>query len=85
MRSPSSQIKKNKNIEKIFAEAIQSRLAGSRASTYSTQEKSHRREEIRNYIIISDIAGVVEPEQKWKNLQSIGMVESARTVDEKTS
>ena len=60
-------------------------MAGFRASTYSTQERSHRREEIRNYIMISDIAGVVDPEQKWENLQSIGMVESARTVDGKTS
>ena len=80
----SNQKKLAKNIERVFEEAIKNRLAGFRASTYSTQEISHGREEIRNYIMISDVAELVDPERKWENLQSIGMVESARTVDGKT-
>ena len=74
-----------KNIERVFEEAIKNRLAGFRASTYSTQETSRGREEIRNYVMISDVAELVDTERKWENLQSIGMVESVRTVDGKTS
>lgn len=74
-----------KDIERVFEEAIKNRLAGFRASTYSTQEVSHGREEIRNYVMISDVAELVDTERKWENIQSIGMVESVRTIDGKTS
>ena len=74
-----------RDIEQLFEEAIQKRFEGFNASTYSTKEFSHGREEIRNYVTLDKVAELVDPNQKWENLQSIGMVESVRTVDEKTS
>jgi len=35
--------------------------------------------------MISDIADIIDPDGKWEKLQSVGMVESIRTVDGKTS
>ena len=35
--------------------------------------------------MISDIAMSIDPSQKWQNLNSIGMVESVRVVNGKTS
>ena len=73
------------DIEELFKEAIQKRFVGFRASSYSTKEFSRGGEEIRNYVILGDIADIIDKDKKWENLQSIGMVESVRTIDGKTS
>ena len=73
------------DIEYLFKKAIIQRFEGFKASTYSTKEFAHGREEIRHYIVINEIADIIDPDKKWSNLQSIGMVESVRTVDGKTS
>lgn len=36
-------------------------------------------------MVLGDINKQVDPQKKWENLQSIGMVESIRTVDGKTT
>ena len=81
----SNQQKLLRDIEQLFEEAIQKRFEGFNASTYSTKEFSHGREEIRNYVTLDKVAFLVDPNQKWENLYSIGMVESVRTVNGKTS
>ncbi len=43
------------------------------------------REEVRNYLMTSDVAARIDPLQKWHNLTSIGMVESVRVVGKKIS
>jgi predicted transposase YbfD/YdcC len=35
--------------------------------------------------VLSDISDQIDPQNKWDSLQSIGMVESVRTVDGKTT
>ncbi len=35
--------------------------------------------------MLSDISDQIDPQNKWDSLQSIGMVESVRTVDGKTT
>ena len=43
------------------------------------------REEIRSYLMITDVAERIDPLRKWENLTSTGMVESVRVVDGKTN
>lgn len=83
-------VKKNQkslyqSIELLFKEAISQRLLGFQASTYSTSESGHGREEIRHYLMLSNISNQINPEHKWENLESIGMVESVRTENGKTT
>ena len=73
------------NVELLFKEAISKRLSGFNSSQYSTRELGHGREEIRNYLMLSDISNQIDPDDKWKNLKSIGMVESVRTENGKTT
>jgi len=74
-----------KNVEQLFGEAIATGFEGCNKSDYSTREESHGREEIRHYLMLSDIAQKIDPNQKWANLKSIGMVESVRSVNGKTT
>ncbi|BAY85171.1 transposase ISAs1 family protein [Calothrix parasitica NIES-267] len=74
-----------KNVELLFKEAISKRNEGFSSSHYSTREFSHGREEIRNYLMLSDISNRIDPDNKWKELNSVGMVESVRTENGKTT
>ena len=73
------------NVELLFKEAISKRLSGFNASHYSTKELGYGREEIRNYLMICDISNKIDPDNKWHKLKSIGMVESVRTENGKTT
>jgi predicted transposase YbfD/YdcC len=83
-------VKKNQpslyeQIEQLFKHAIKTDGKDLNMSAFSSKEMNRGREEIRNYLMISDIAKQIDPLQKWQNLTSIGMVESVRVVNEKTS
>ena len=71
--------------ELLLAEAISKRNKGFSVSHYSTRDFGHGREEIRNYLMLTDISNQIDPENKWKKLNSIGMVESVRTENGKTT
>ena len=73
------------SVELLFKEAISKRNKGSSASDYSTRESGHGREEIRNYLMLSDVSNQIDPAQKWNKLNSIGMIESVRTENGKTT
>lgn len=73
------------NVESLFKEAISKRNKCEQTSHYSTRELGHGREEIRNYLMLSDISNRIDPDNKWNKLNSIGMVESVRTEDGKTT
>jgi predicted transposase YbfD/YdcC len=51
---------------------------------HSTVDKGHGRSETRSYWVMGDTEYLIGAEQ-WMGLKSIGMVESARTVNGKTS
>jgi predicted transposase YbfD/YdcC len=74
-----------KSVEQLFKEAISTRCEGFKASSFSTQESGHGREEIRNYLMLSNICNNIEGSDKWEKLKSVGMVESVRTVNGKTT
>lgn len=72
-------------VEQLFKEAIRRQFAGLTASSYVSREISHGREEIRHYLMLSDIREQVDPLHQWSKLNSVGLVESVRTVDGKTT
>jgi len=74
-----------KNVEQLFKSAIRTGFQGIEHSAYHTREQAHGREEIRHYLMLTDIAERVDPNYKWQKLKSIGLVESVRTVDGKTT
>ena len=83
-------VKKNqpslyKQVEQLFKQAIKTHGEGLNLSRFSSKEINRGREETRNYLMISDIAKSINLSQKWDNLNSIGMVESVRVVNGKTS
>ena len=74
-----------KNVEELFKSAIRTGFSGIEHSAFQTREQAHGREETRHYLMLTDIAERVDPSHKWPQLKSIGLVESVRTVDGKTS
>ncbi len=83
-------VKKNqpslyKQVEQLFKQAIKTNGDSLNMSDFSSKETNRGREETRNYLMISGIEGSIDELQKWKNLNSIGMVESVREVGGKTT
>jgi predicted transposase YbfD/YdcC len=83
-------VKKNQptlyeQIEQLFKQAIRTQGKDLNMSSFNSREMNRGREEIRNYLMITDVAEQIDPPQKWRKLNSIGLVESVRVVDGKTS
>lgn len=74
-----------KNVEQLFKEAIRTGFQGLKHSAYNTRDQAHGREEIRHYLMLTEVQERVAPTNKWSKLKSIGLVESVRTVDGKTT
>ncbi len=74
-----------KQVEELFKEAIKKSFEGFTHSCYHTKEHSHGRDEIRHYLMLSNISARIDPKSKWDSLQSIGLVESVRILDGKTT
>lgn len=73
-------------VEELFKQAMRNKYYGFTHTAYSTKKESnHGRLEIRHHLMLSNIKELVDPENKWENLQSIGMIESVRIVKGKTT
>jgi predicted transposase YbfD/YdcC len=77
-------LKKNQSslyerVEELFKEAIKSKYEGFEYSTLRGSETFHGRRETRHAVILSNIKEVIDPENKWDNLYSVGMIDSMRT------
>jgi predicted transposase YbfD/YdcC len=79
--------KLRQGVEQVFADALAGSLTGIQPSFYETMEKGHGRIEIRRHWMIDDkdIIKYLDPKDEWKGLRSIGMVQSERTIGQKTS
>lgn len=73
------------SVEQLFTQAIKTDFPGMTHTYYQTSDAGHSRSEIRQHLILSDIASRVDPEHKWSKLNSIGMVKSLRSVNGKTT
>ncbi len=83
-------VKKNQptlyeQIKQLFKQAIETQGKDLNLSSFYSREMNRGREEIRNYLMITDVAERIDPLQKWRKLTSIGMVESVRVVGGKTN
>ena len=72
-------------VEKLFQSGISTGFQGIQHSTYKTEEFGHGRHEIRHYLMLSDIQSRLDPDSAWSKLKSVGMVESVRSLDGKTT
>ncbi|WP_442949465.1 ISAs1 family transposase [Nostoc sp.] len=68
-----------------FSKLNERQSQGIKYSTYKTEEVGHGREEIRNYLMLSDIQRRLDPDAVWSKMNSVGMVESVRSLDGKTT
>ncbi len=67
-----------KNVEELFKSVIRTGFPGIEHSAFQTREQAHGREEIRHYLMLTDITERVDPGHKWQKLKSIGLVERSR-------
>lgn len=72
-------------VEELLRTGISTGFEGLHHSTYKTEETGHGRDEIRNYVMLSGIESQLDPDSVWSNLKSVGMVESVRQIDGKTT
>jgi predicted transposase YbfD/YdcC len=72
-------------VEKLFQSGIGTGFQGIQHSTYKTEEVGHGRHEIRYYLMLSDIQSLLDPDSIWSKLNSVGMVESVRLLNGKTT
>jgi predicted transposase YbfD/YdcC len=73
------------SVEELFKLGISTSFKEFQHSTYKTEETGHGRHEIRNYVMLSGIQSRLDPDSVWSKFSSIGMVESVRQVDGKTT
>jgi predicted transposase YbfD/YdcC len=71
-------------VQQLFKQAI-ARKEELKTSSCTVTEVNRGREEIRNYLVISDADKLISSANKWTNIKSIGLVESVRIVRDKTS
>jgi predicted transposase YbfD/YdcC len=76
-----------KHVEQAFAHVLAEEQAQVQPHFYETVEKGHGRIEIRRHWMIDDEESIahLDPKGEWKGLRSIGMVQSERTIGQKTT
>lgn len=73
-------------VEELFKQAISQGFSGFTHTVYSPkQENNHGRSEIRHHLMLNDIKELIDPDNQWEKLDSIGMIESVRMVKGKTT
>lgn len=83
-------LKKNQSnlyeeVEKLFRTGINTGFEGIQHSTYKTEETGHGRHQIRNYVMLNGIGSQLDPDSVWSKFSSVGMVESIRLLNGKTT
>lgn len=72
-------------VDSLFKSAINNHFQGFEYSEFRQDESGHGRQEIRQCVMLSNIQDLIDPENKWSNLTSVGMINSWRTEDGKTT
>jgi predicted transposase YbfD/YdcC len=71
-------------VEEAFIDADAKDYAGMKSQFMETVEQGHERTETRRYRTLGDLSGVPRS-ALWRGMNMIGMVESQRSLDGKTS
>jgi predicted transposase YbfD/YdcC len=72
------------DIEATVEKALDGLLPAEVVQEYSKSESGHGREEHRSYVVVHQVEGIRD-RQQWKNLTTVGMYGSERTVNGKSS
>ena len=72
-----------KRVEALFSEALRSKYQGFTHSSFRRSQESHGREETRYCVMLSNVQKQIDSEGEWQNLQSIGRLDTMRTVNGK--
>ncbi|MCW5318438.1 ISAs1 family transposase [Nostoc sp. KVJ3] len=72
-------------VEKLLQAGISTGFEGIEHSTYKTEERGHGRHEIRHYLMLSQIQSRLNSDSVWSNFNSVGMVESVRSLNGETT
>lgn len=73
-----------KQTTEFFKNAEKENFKGLDIQSYTTDENGHGRKETRDYYMVTDIDWL-KKKNEWKDLNSLGLVISKRTQDNKTS
>ena len=74
----------HEDVQELFTSASEQNFKNIEHQFYKTVEKGHGRMEIRRYWTMDNTEHLIGA-KKWRNLRSVGMVESQRTVNGITS
>ncbi len=75
----------HEKVEELFQSAVKTKFQGFEHSEIRVDGKGHGRQEIRQYVMLSNIQSLIDSDDKWSNLHSVGMVNSWRTENEITT
>ncbi len=70
----------DQRVDDLFKEALSNQGIGYKYSDYFPTESGHGRSETRRYQVLNNIQDLVEPEGKWKHLNSVARVDYLRTL-----
>ena len=71
-------------VEDLFEKATIAKFQGFEYSEYKLIEEHHGRQETRYYTVINNIKDVIDPENEWDGLYSIGKVDYMRVIKGKS-
>lgn len=67
-------------VEDLFKQAVLSKYQGFEHNVYQEREVGHGRKEIRHYTTLSNIKTLVDSEDRWADLTTVGRVDYVRTI-----
>ncbi len=67
-------------VDDLFKQALSNQGIGYQYSDYLPTESGHGRSETRSYQVLNNIQDLVDPEGKWKHLNSVARVDYLRTL-----
>ncbi len=67
-------------VDDLFKQALSNQGIGYQYSDYFPTESGHGRSETRRYQVLNNIQDLVDPEGKWKHLNSVARVDYLRTL-----
>jgi predicted transposase YbfD/YdcC len=72
------------DVEHLFDSLLQQEVASSRLEYYETTERGHGRVEVRRHWTTSAL-DVLRTKEQWRGLQTVGLIESERTLNGETT
>ncbi len=72
-------------VEELFSAAVKSKFQGFKHSEIRLSEQKHGRSETRFFTVLNNVQELIDPDLDWAKLTSVGMINSMRTSNGKTT